>query len=96
VVFIIVAVQKGLDEIKAALKDRGYETVDAETYNYPIDAVVYEGSSFQLSLITGNNMPAVSSGPRANYGVLMINSRGKTVDWIEYVLRNRCYSRLLC
>lgn len=93
-VFIIVAVQKGLDEIKEGLAAKGYEVVDIETYNYPIDAIVYEGNSFQISYISRNNMPATVNGQRVSYGVLMINSLGKTVDEIDEMLRMRCYSHL--
>ena len=93
-VFIIVAVQKGLEEIRDGLKSKGHEVVDIETYNYPIDAIIYEGDSFQISYISKNNMPAAVNGQRVSYGVLMINSLGKSVDQIDEMLHMRCYSHL--
>ena len=93
-VFIVVAIQKGLDEIKTELSLRGYEVVDIESYNYPIDAMIYEGNSFQISHISRNNMPDMTMGKRANYGVFIINSLGKSVDEIEDMLKTRYYSPL--
>lgn len=91
---MVVAVQSGLENIKKELKKRGFEVVDLETYNYPIDAIVYEGNSFQISHISRNNMPEMNSGLRANYGVFIINSLGKSIDEIEDMLESRYYSPL--
>ena len=93
-VFIIVAVQKGLDAVKNGLKEKGFEVVDLETYSYPIDAIVYEGDSFQISYVSRNNMPEMIMGKRSNYGVFMINSLGKTVGEIVDMLKKRYYSPL--
>ena len=93
-VFIIIGVQKDLEAIKVGLRSRGYTVVDVENYNYPIDAIIYEGNSFQISYVSGNNMPEVSMGQRNNYGVLIINSRGKSLDAIIEMLNMRCYEHL--
>lgn len=93
-VFLVVAVQSSLQNIKEELKKRGFDVVDLETYNYPIDAIVYEGNSFQISHISRNNMPEMNSGLRANYGVFIINSLGKSIDEIEDMLKSRYYSPL--
>lgn len=93
-VFIIVAVQKDLNDLKDSLAARGYEVVNAEGCNCPIDALVYEGNTFQISYISKNNMPVMSSGKRSNYGVLIINSFGKSIEEIDDILQMRCYSHL--
>ncbi|NLP14104.1 MAG: YkuS family protein [Clostridium sp.] len=93
-VFLVVAVQSSLQNIKEELKKRGFDVVDLETYNYPIDAIVYEGNSFQISHISRNNMPEMSSGLRTNYGVFIVNSLGKSIDEIEDMLKTRYYSPL--
>jgi len=74
---MVVAVQKGLDNLKRELAKRGFEVVDLETYNYPIDAIVYEGNSFQISYVSRNNMPQMTAGQRSNYGVFIVNALGK-------------------
>jgi len=94
VVFIVVAVQQGLDEIKAGLIEKGFEVVDLETYNYPIDAIVYEGNSFQISYVSRNNMPEMTMGKRGNYGVFIVNSLGKSIEEIADMLNSRYYSPL--
>ena len=68
---MVIGFQKGLDHIKDELKKRGYEVVDVENYNYPIDAIIYEGNSFQISYISRNNMPQMVENQRNNYGVLL-------------------------
>ncbi|MCX7748044.1 MAG: YkuS family protein [Clostridia bacterium] len=93
-VFIIIAVQKELHKIVNALHEKGYQVVDPETYNYPIDAMIYEDAGFSISHISTNNMPLMASGQRNHYGVLMVNSKGKTIQEIEQILKNRCYSPL--
>jgi hypothetical protein len=93
-VILVVAVQSSLHNIQEELKKRGFDVVDMETYNYPIDAIVYEGNSFQISHISRNNMPEMSSGLRTNYGVFIVNSLGKSIDEIEDMLRTRYYSPL--
>lgn len=92
--FIVIAVQKGLDKIKADLEERGYVVVNAESCSCPIDALVYEGCSFQISHITGDNIPSINSAERCSYGVLLINSTGKSIDDLEYIINRRCYSPL--
>lgn len=93
-ILIIVAVQRGLDEIRNGLISKGYEVVDMETYKYPVDAIVYEGNSFEVSHISYNNMTYIHSGQKTNYGVFMINSLGNTIDQIDEMLRMKCYSHM--
>ncbi len=93
-VFIIVAIQKGLESVKHGLREKGFEVVDLETYCYPIDAIVYEGNNFQISYVSRNNMPEMTMGKRANYGVFIVNSLGKTVEEISDMLNTRYYSPL--
>ena len=93
-VFIVVAVLSSMEHIKKELTERGYEVVDIEDYNYPIDAIIYEGSSFGISHISRNNMPEPVMGLRANYGVFMVNSSGKSIEEIDEMLKTRYYSPL--
>jgi hypothetical protein len=94
VIFIIVAVQQGLDSIRESLREKGFEVVDPVSYGYPIDAIVYEGHSFPISHISSNNMPAMQEGERGSYGVLMINAASRSLEEIEGILRKRYYHPL--
>lgn len=91
---MVVAVEKALSDLKKALRDRGFDVVSLEDYNYPIDAIVYEGNAFQVSHVSRNNMPEATMSTRNSYGVFMINAVGKSVDEIEDMLKHRYYSPL--
>ncbi|TYQ15414.1 UNVERIFIED_CONTAM: uncharacterized protein UPF0180 [Acetivibrio alkalicellulosi] len=88
------AIQNGMENIKMELEKRGFHVVYIENYNYPIDAIIYEGSSFNISHISSNNMPAMTMDKRASYGVFIINSCNKSIDEIESMLNKRHYSPL--
>ena len=87
VVFIVVAVQNGLNKIMEGLKAKGHEVVDMGNSNNPVDAIVYEGNSFQVSYVSRDN-------PDYGYGILYINSLGKSIDQIDEMLRLGCYEHL--
>lgn len=97
---MVVAVQKGMENIKEQLRERGYEVVTFGEYNYPIDAVVYAGYGIDTSYIKNNNIPNLTSEMSVvgrqdrNYGVLMVNATNKSIGEIEYILKNRVYSPL--
>ena len=97
---MVVAVQRGLGHIKDKLREMGYEIVTLGDYNYPIDAIVYTGSSVNTSFVTNSNMPAFTShtmpmdGSSRSYGVLMVNAEGKTIAQIDQILKKRVYSPL--
>ncbi len=93
---MIVAVQSKLSGIADQLKQRGYTVVDLYTYSRPIDAVVYEGSSFDFSAITEENTNATMGiNNSSSYGVFIVCSNGKSIEEIDYMLRTRCYSSFI-
>lgn len=91
---MVVAIQRELEDIKSELTKRGFNVVCIENYNYPVDAIIYTGNSFNISYISSNNMPQLTMGQRTQYGVFIINSKGKTIDEIEEMLKSRCYTPL--
>lgn len=93
---MIVAVQSKLSAIADQLKKRGYTVVDLYTYPKPIDAVVYEGNSFDFSTITEENTSAAMGiNNNSSYGVFIVCSNGKSIEEIDYMLRTRCYGSLI-
>lgn len=91
---MVVAIQKELEDIKSELEKRGFNVVYIENYNYPVDAIIYSGNSFNISYVSSNNMPQYSMGQREQYGVFIINSKNKTIDEIEKMLKDRYYTPL--
>ena len=93
-VFIIIAVQNGLDYFKESLKKKGYTVVDIENCDYPVDALLFEGNEFQISYFSRNNRMAGKDGERTKDGTLIINSRGKSIEQIDEMLSMKCYEHL--
>lgn len=85
---MIVAVESTLGDLKKALKGYGYNVVDYELYNFPVDAIVYE--SIHLKPCSKHNF--LSENLRS--GILMIYAKNKTIDEIDNILRTRTYSSL--
>ncbi len=97
---MVIAVQKGLENIKEQLRNRGYDVVTFGEYNYPIDGIVYVGQGIETSYIKNNNMPHLTSEVSGSghmdrsYGVLLINATNKSIDDIDTMIRKRVYSPL--
>lgn len=84
---MIVAVSSALTTIAEQLRGLGYNVVTYGKYNYPIDAFVYTDEN----LLSANVMGAATPGW---HGVLMINAENKTINQIDYMLKNRIFSPL--
>jgi len=97
---MIVAVQRGLENMKEMLREKGYDVVTLGEYNYPIDAIVYSGHGLDASYISNNNYPHMTSHTIGhdrldrNYGVLMVNATNKSIEEIDSMLKTRVYSPL--
>lgn len=86
---MVVAVESTLTKLKTSLANMGYCVVEYETYQLPVDAIVYE--SIYLKPCSDFNF--INSNEFQN-GILMICAKNKTADDIDYILRNRTYSPL--
>jgi len=91
---MVIGVQQGLERIKRELRKRGYQVVNIEKYNKPVDAFIYEGNPFQVSYTTRKDNPEMRADIRSNDRVFFINSLGKSVDEIEDMLNTRYSSPL--
>jgi hypothetical protein len=90
---MIVAVQSMFSSMAEQLKKMGYTVVDLYNYSKPIDAVVYEGGTFNFSSITEENTSAVMGiNSKPSFGVFIVCSNGKSIEEIDYMLKTRCYS----
>ncbi len=81
-----IAVQEGLEEIKRALVNRGYNVVDFQETGY-IDGIVYidKGQGFENLNSIGDVNP---------HGAIMVNARGKSIDEIGDIIESRKYGNL--
>jgi len=91
VVFLNIAIQKGLDSLKSTLQSMGFtvfyigenEVADAVLYNEPDTYPYYDV----------NNIPSATAST-AGYGTLLVNVSNKTEEEIVRILNSRVYSPL--
>ena len=95
-VFLNIAIDGNLEDIRKGLENKGYQIVNLEG-DESIDAIVYinnghEGSNLQQetsspTIFTGENI-------HTKNGAFMINARDKSIDEIDQLLKQRSYSPL--
>lgn len=89
-----IALERGLEELKQALEERGYQTVYADAMDTPVSVYIYQEqhtldqqsfhSSFNNSMVSGSNLP----------GILLIQAKDKTIEQVIAMIENRLYSPL--
>ncbi|MFZ5968705.1 MAG: YkuS family protein [Bacillota bacterium] len=84
----IVAIQEGLEAIGKELEARGYEIVH-ENYEGYVDAILYNSDTSRLSYLT--NFDNVIDMDK---GAMVINTRGKSISEIIYMIDKRAYESL--
>jgi len=82
---MIVAVQKGLSNLKNYLTRRGFDTVYYGDYPYPVDAIVYKGVTVSL---------LENCHPSGGGGVFFVDCNGKTPFQVAKILSDRLYTPL--
>lgn len=88
---LTVAVQNGLGEIAASLKEHGYEVVEMETNTGPVDVIVYSGVSNDLTGFDtvdyyGDGM---TMGVNSPSGVMLINSHSHSPEQVVSLINHR-------
>lgn len=92
---MVIAIEKGLTEIKNQLEMRGYETFYIG--ERPVaDAIIYKNRNshpyFQVNSTPITSL--VSSKVMDSKGALLINAENKSIEDILEILKNRTYSPL--
>ncbi|MGI6569821.1 MAG: YkuS family protein [Caldicoprobacterales bacterium] len=92
----IIALERGLEELKPALEARGYKAVFADEIEGSISAYIYQGQNLlgQQSFHSALNNFLLTDSAERNTGVLLIQAANKTVDQIISIIENRTYSPL--
>lgn len=91
---MVIAVQKGLENLAGQLRNMAFEVVVYGEYAHPIDAVVYHGDSGVGSVTNSVISSVSSSGIPGNHGIFMVNANGKSAADIANILRRRTYTPL--
>ena len=87
---MVIAVEKGLDHVKAYLRERGFLIVDLDS-SQAFDAAVYENLGFYN--IPAPNQTAAKAGT-GQAGTFLVCARGKTPQEVETMLRQKAYGNL--
>lgn len=93
---MVIAIQRGLENIKQELVSRGYEVFYIGE-NRVADAVLYkEVDTYPYYEV--NNIPSAAASSAVGniaYGALLVNVTNKTMDEIIRILDKRVYSPLI-
>ena len=92
---MIIAIQRGLEDIKSELESRGNEVFYIGE-NRMADAVLYKEADTRPYYAV-NNVPSTAalSNENISYGALLVNVTNKSMDDIIRILEKRIYSPLL-
>jgi hypothetical protein len=90
---MVVAITHDLEHLKEPLSAQGHKVVYLGSYDYPIDAMIFENFSPNISYISNNNI-STNADDTYGYGILMINAKNKSSEEINKILKTRLYSPL--
>lgn len=93
---MVIAIQRGLENIKKELENRGNEVFYIGE-NKVADAVLYKEADAFAYYEVNNTASAAASSTNGNvsYGALLVNVTNKSMDEIIRILEKRTYSPLL-
>lgn len=92
---MIIAIQRGLENIKRELESRGNEVFYIGE-NKMADAVLYKEADIE-TYYSVNNIPSAATAltnDNTSYGALLVNVTNKSVEEIIQILEARVYSPL--
>lgn len=87
-----IAVQDDLKDIKDKLINLGYEIGNVSDEN--LDAILYKADGYDIHYHDLMNSMVNEENTQNRTGTLLINVTGKTIEEIDYIIKNRTYSPL--
>ncbi len=86
-----IAVQNGLEDIAASLREQGYEIVVMEDNIGPVDVIVYSGVSNDLTGFDTVDFygDSVTMGVNSPSGVMLVNAHSHSPEEVVSVINNR-------
>ncbi|MDD3612685.1 MAG: YkuS family protein [Caldicoprobacterales bacterium] len=89
-----IAVDKGLDNIKAELEKKGYLVEFADDITGDIAAYIYKDSFYPIPRQEGDTRKTDKNKPASQSNVLLVRAQDKDPDQIADILERRLYSPL--
>jgi len=86
-----VAVQSGLNEISARLREQGYEVVGMEDNTGPVDVIVYSGVSNDLTGFDAVDFygDGMTMGVNSPSGIMLVNTHSHSTEEVVSIINNR-------
>lgn len=92
---MLIGMQSKASYLQDKLHQRGYHTHVADQCCDHYDIYIYESKQVKDELLHHTEEDVSSMKDyKGGKGTLMINSYGKSLEELEYILQNRCYSSL--
>ncbi len=93
---MIIGIQDGLYELKGQLEQRGYPVKEMNNYSNHVDVYIYASGKVDGVLLEPeiNLLASFNNCNSSHCGTLMVNSKGKSINEIESIINNRCYTSL--
>lgn len=90
----IIALERGLEELKQFLDERGYNTVYADEADTAVSVYIYQEQNAlgQISLHSSLNNTTLTD--QGSSGILLIQARDKTPEQVVAMIESRLYSPL--
>ncbi|MCH5185969.1 MAG: YkuS family protein [Oscillospiraceae bacterium] len=90
---MVVAFEKGLDDIREKIDKMGFNTVVYGEYIGSVDALVYS-RNIDISAISNAATEYGGYGENDSFGILLVNCCGKSAEETAAILRSGIYSAL--
>lgn len=87
---MIIAVEKGLESVKGALRAQGHQVIDLDEPGASFHAAVFVSRSISDIPTAQNSASDIVSGA----GIFLVNARGRTPEEICAIINQKAYGKL--
>ncbi|HHU48803.1 MAG: YkuS family protein [Caldicoprobacterales bacterium] len=89
-----IALERGLEELKQALEEHGYNTVFADEIDTPVSVYIYQGQNSPGQAGLYSSLDNYMQSESESAGILLIQAKDKTPEQIMAMIENKVYSPL--
>ena len=90
----IIALERGLEELKQYLDERGYNTVFADEADAAVSVYIYQEQNALENMNLNSSLSNITQSDQQSPGILLIQARDKTPEQVVAMIENRLYSPL--
>lgn len=90
----IIALERGLEELKQFLDDNGYTTIFADESDSAVSVYIYQDHNGLEHMSFNSSLTNTSFTDQDSEGILLIQARDKTPEQVVAMIEHRLYSPL--